>query len=207
MTVMSFAAFIFDYGNVLSLPQDIAIVATMADRLGVTLDAFRDAYHQPRAAYDVAAISAHEYWQQVATILGRPTVTASVVEELIARDIESWTQYREEVWDLARRLHDRGFRTAILSNCPHQILARIRLDRPMKPCFDVTVFSCEVGFSKPNPQIYAECIRRLGVTPGEVLFVDDHPANITMAMQLGWRAYQFAGENPLGNLRLLIDSA
>ncbi len=203
---MPHAAVIFDYGNVLSLPQDVQITKTMAYHLRVSLRAFRDAYQQVRQPYDTAAIPAVEYWQHVLKILDRSSMaSASTVEWLIERDVVSWTQYREEMWDLARSLRQRGYRMAILSNCPHEILARIRVDRPLESYFDVLVFSCEVSHSKPDPQIYQTCITRLGVSAGEVLFVDDHAANIAAATRLGFQTYRFAGADPLRDLQLLLN--
>lgn len=201
-------AVILDYGNVLSLPQDVQLLDIMAGRLGVSLDAFRDAYQQRRGSYDTAAIPAAEYWQQVLEILDRPSMgTASMVAWLIDRDIESWTRYREEVWELVGLIRGRGHRAAILSNCPREILLRIRSDRSLESRFDALIFSCEVGLAKPDPQIYQTCIRALGVNAGDALFVDDLPANITTAAHLGLRTYRFAGDDPVNQLRLLLESA
>lgn len=203
---MPYAALIFDYGNVLSLPQDVRITESMAHRLSVSLRAFRDAYQQVRKPYDTAAIPAVEYWQHVLKILDRSSMaSANMVEWLVERDVMSWTQYREEMWDLARSLRQRGHRMAILSNCPLEILARIRVDRRLQSYFDVLVFSCEVKQSKPDPQIYQTCIIRLGVSAGEVLFVDDLPANIAAATGLGFHTHRFAGTDPLRELQLLLN--
>jgi len=201
-----YAALIFDYGNVLSLPQDARVMQTMANRLEVSLGGFRAAYEQQRDSYDTAAITAAEYWQQVLRISRRSSMaSSSLVEWLIDRDAASWTQYREEMWDLARSFRLRGHRIAILSNCPYEILARIRADRPLESSFDVLVFSCEVGVAKPATQIYQTCIMRLGVKASDVLFVDDIAANIDAATRLGWHTYQFAGANPLRDLQLLLN--
>jgi len=202
---MPHAAVIFDYGNVLSLPQDVRITKTMAHRLRVSLAAFQDAYQQVRNPYDTAAIPAVEYWQHVLKILDRSSMASSTVGWLIDRDVVSWTRYREEIWDLARSLRQRGYRMAILSNCPREILARIRVDRPLESYFDVLVFSCEVNHSKPDPQIYQTCLVGLGVTASEVLFVDDHAANIAAAARLGFRTYRFSGADPLRDLQLLLN--
>jgi putative hydrolase of the HAD superfamily len=44
---------------------------------------------------------------------------------------------------------------------------------PFAGLFDSAVFSCSVGFSKPDPRIYALAAEELGVEPGACLFVGD----------------------------------
>jgi len=44
---------------------------------------------------------------------------------------------------------------------------------PLRPCFDVAIFSCDVGAAKPAPAIYLAACQALGVAPAECLFVGD----------------------------------
>jgi putative hydrolase of the HAD superfamily len=44
---------------------------------------------------------------------------------------------------------------------------------PLGTLFDATVFSCSVGVSKPDPEIYSLAADELGVRPGDCLFVGD----------------------------------
>ena len=48
---------------------------------------------------------------------------------------------------------------------------------PLKPLFDVVVFSCQAGFAKPDPAAYAFCINKLGVIASECVFVGDGGSN------------------------------
>jgi len=41
--------------------------------------------------------------------------------------------------------------------------------------FDVTAFSSDVGFAKPDPRIFHRVLRDLAVEPGEAVFVGDRP--------------------------------
>ena len=53
---------------------------------------------------------------------------------------------------------------------------------------DDIVYSHEVGVAKPDPAAYALATRRLGVEPGEVVFLDDVEANVEAARAYGWHA-------------------
>jgi putative hydrolase of the HAD superfamily len=81
-----------------------------------------------------------------------------------------------------RALHDRGVRTALVSNSwgtrryPRDLLAEL---------FDGIVISGEEGFRKPDPRMYSLGARRIGVEPDECVFVDDLAFNLDPARELG----------------------
>jgi HAD superfamily hydrolase (TIGR01509 family) len=56
---------------------------------------------------------------------------------------------------------------------------------------DVLVYSYEVGIEKPDRRIYKITCQRLGVAPGEVVFLDDLEANVVAAREAGMRAVLF----------------
>jgi len=50
-------------------------------------------------------------------------------------------------------------------------------DCPLAGLFDAEVFSCEVGCVKPEPAIYEHCLRQLGRSAAECVFVGDGGSN------------------------------
>ena len=46
-------------------------------------------------------------------------------------------------------------------------------DTEISACIDSAVFSCEVGYIKPEKEIYLATLRNLGLAPGRCLFVGD----------------------------------
>ncbi len=199
-------ALILDYGDVLSRPQRDRCVQAMADRLGVPEDAFRAAYRQHRRPYD-AGLPAADYWRRVLDSLGRSTLamdTVATIEWLIATDVDSWTEYREDTWALAREFRAGGRLTAFLSNGIPEVMARLRAERALGSCFDVIVVSSEVGLTKPDPRIFELCLARLGVDAGRALFVDDRIENVEAAAGVGLRTLHFTGDESVGALRELL---
>ena len=61
-------------------------------------------------------------------------------------------------------------------------------DRAPTDLFDVTVISGEVGLHKPQPEIYLLACERLGVEPGDAVFVDDLRENCAGAEAVGMTA-------------------
>lgn len=51
-------------------------------------------------------------------------------------------------------------------------------------CVDRMIISCETGIVKPDPRAFLP-LADLGVPPGRVLYVDDHPDNLAAARDAG----------------------
>ena len=69
-------------------------------------------------------------------------------------------------------LRARGHRVGLITVCSTDV-AELWESTAFAGLFDATVFSCEVGISKPDPRIYEICCERLDVRPDECLFVGD----------------------------------
>jgi len=54
--------------------------------------------------------------------------------------------------------------------------------------FDACFLSHELGLRKPEPAVYEEVSKRLGVPPGDIHFFDDVPANVEAARAGGMNA-------------------
>jgi putative hydrolase of the HAD superfamily len=198
-------ALVLDYGEVLSRPQRPGAQALMSAVLGVSETVMHEAYWRHRREYDLG-LPVEDYWAQVADDLGVPIDTHQRAE-LIDIDVDSWTDYREETWTLASQFRQDGGRVAMLSNGVPEIVSRIRQDRDLPALFDVVVISYEVALAKPEPEIYRLTLDRLGVLPGDALFVDDRAENIDAAAELGLRTLQFAGDESVAALRTLLTAA
>jgi HAD superfamily hydrolase (TIGR01509 family) len=56
------------------------------------------------------------------------------------------------------------------------------------------VVSAHEGLIKPDPRLYRIAMNRMGLQAAEVLFIDDSPANIDAARELGFDVHLF--DNP-----------
>lgn len=100
-------------------------------------------------------------------------------------------QLADGVGETLQALRQRGIRTGLCSNyfgLPEA--ARANLNRMgLLQHFDQTVFSCEVGWRKPDPAIYQAICRKLAARPGECLFIGDRLLeDVRGPQQLGMRA-------------------
>lgn len=60
---------------------------------------------------------------------------------------------------------------------------------PLKEIYASFHFACR----KPEPEIYHRTAAAVGLTPEQILFIDDNRANVEAAQQLGWLAEHSSG--------------
>jgi putative hydrolase of the HAD superfamily len=195
-------ALILDFGEVLTRPQPRRAVERMASIAQLPVDEFVSRYWRHRAAYD-GGLPVADYWRRVLEA-DDGDFGAPLLDELIAADAASWSDYRGEVWDVAAAFRAGGRRTAMLSNGVPEVIGRVRAERSLDAWFDVVIVSCEVGRCKPDPAIYEMCIDRLGIPAASTLFVDDRTENLQAAAAVGLQTLCFSGDETVPVLRTLL---
>lgn len=111
-------------------------------------------------------------------------IDPSIPEELIRQAVQHRSGRFEESLELMpatsvaaiKALKASGKKVALLSNA--DIMETKGWAKcPGAPFFDVVVFSCEVGYMKPDREIYQICLDKLGETPEDCVFVGDGGSN------------------------------
>ncbi len=59
--------------------------------------------------------------------------------------------------------------------------------------FDYRFLSFELGFVKPDPQIFEAVSRRLPQAPGRILFLDDNAINVHAGAAAGFQSHHVRG--------------
>jgi putative hydrolase of the HAD superfamily len=192
---LALRAVVFDYGMVLTGPQDPTAHGTLLRLTGLPYERFEALYWADRHAYDEGKYTGLEFWQKFireAGLAPELSQTPAFAEELNRLDAEMWTTQNPEMlaWQLA--LKQRGFLTGILSNMGDNVHARMEREFDWLPRFDVLVWSYQLHMAKPDPAIYLHLLKQLGTEPEETLFLDDKLVNIEAAHALGMQAIQFS---------------
>ena len=187
---MPLRAVVFDYGKVLCQPQPPAVREALATRLGAPREAFEAAYGRFRLEYDRGTLDDVAYWQSVAQACGR-ALDAETALWLADVDARGWSHPNLSLVDWAGQVRQAGFQTAILSNMQRSLRQRLAELCPWLPEVDAAVFSSDIGFVKPEPEIYHRVMELLAIESGDVLFIDDVEANVTAARKLGMSALCF----------------
>ena len=190
---MDLEAVIFDYGEVLSGPPDPQAHRNLLSIAGVKEEPFEESYWAHRLDYDADILNGQTYWQTVARDTG-VHFTAGQISQLLEQDAIMWMNLNPAMLAWIPRIKQAGFRLGILSNMGDGVLDYMRPRFPWLAHFDHLTWSCELGVVKPDPAIYLHTVKKLNVSPGRALFIDNLQKNIVGAEAVGLHAALF--ENP-----------
>ena len=107
---------------------------------------------------------------------GVPVATSGLLDRMFEH-----IRHAPDMSGLVRRAHAAGVRTALLSNSWGNDYPR----DGWADMFDVVVISGEVGMRKPEHRIFQHTLGLLGLEPRDCVFVDDLPANVAAAVEVG----------------------
>lgn len=176
---------IFDYGGVISQPQNKDCIKIMLRLLKCNNpDLFEKIYYKYRQDYDLGIFDGTMYWTKVIGEFGLEP-SDGLIKKLHEQDVLSWTEINQEILETIVTLRNNQVKLGILSNMPPDILQEIRQNFKWLNQFDTSIFSCELGKVKPNPEIYRYSMDKLGLKPNEAVFIDDTFKNIVGAENVG----------------------
>jgi len=189
-------AVISDFGGVLTTPLGNSFAAWQRE-LGIPLEdlgtaiaaaAERHGEH-PLFVLEKGQITEAEFVRRIEAELGDDR-RLSGLPEVYFEHLER----NPEAIELMRDLRGRGLRMALLTNNVREWEPRWRALLPeIDEIFEVVVDSAFVGMRKPEPEIYALTLERLGgdLSGAECVFVDDIALNCEAARELGMTAVTF----------------
>jgi epoxide hydrolase-like predicted phosphatase len=135
-------------------------------------------------ALETGAVSEDEFGERFGELLG-----IAAREGLVDR-MFAGLQPDEAMLRALRAARAGGVRTGLISNS----MGEGRYDRDsLQELFDGVVISGDVGLHKPQPEIFRLGCERVGLEPGECVFVDDLRENCTGAEAVGMTAVLHRG--------------
>jgi len=101
------------------------------------------------------------------------------------------------------------YKIGILTNIYKGVFPKI-IDNKILPdiSWDAQTHSCDIGYIKPEKEIYQIATEKAETRPEEILFIDDKISFIEGAKKIGWQTFLFDEENPknsVAQLRNLLD--
>lgn len=89
------------------------------------------------------------------------------------------------------------YKLGILSNHAKEWSEYMKQKFDLFKSFDQIIFSCDVGYRKPDPKIYEIALEKLRCDPGECIFIDDKKRNTDAAEKLGIKGIVFEESSKL----------
>ncbi|MGX1808994.1 HAD family hydrolase [Nocardia sp. NPDC055321] len=182
---MGVRAVVFDIGGVLAVNSEMTFIGDWLGRLGLALGDVGPELFEIWAAGEVGDVTESQVREAISSGL---SVDGHVADAVIA---DMWAQYlgvaNSELIDYLAGLRPR-YRTGLLSNSFVGARERESAAYGFEELVDDIVYSHEVRMAKPDPRIYLLACRRLGVEPGEAVFVDDAAIAVVGAESVGMTA-------------------
>lgn len=179
---------VFDVGGVL-VPAEGA-VAELAVASDAPAAVFEEAYWAGRDLYDAGGAKS-QFWQGVAATCGFQC-SDLLIDTLDRKDAIRWSRVSDGAQSLLADLDACGVGTAVLSNAPASLATMVRQAEWSRRFYSL-LFSSDVGYLKPSPDIYEIADQIFGTAQSTVLFFDDRPANVAAGRRHGWDARLWTG--------------
>lgn len=208
--VMPFDAIFFDAGNTLIFVNPSRVLPIFQE-VGVeaTEEAFWEAeFHArlglARSVKEGATGTEAQIWQAYFNELflrcGVPPESVPLVGDRVKTvhsESHLWTYVDPATAPALEALKTRGFRLAVISNADGRVEGLIR-DAGIHHLFEFVIDSAVLGVEKPDPEIFLEACRRMGVDPKDSLYVGDlYPVDVVGARGAGMDAILL---DPMGRL-------
>ena len=181
-------AVVFDVGGVLLRTDDHGPRRKLAESMGLTEAQLHDAvFESPLArSATLGTVREEALWADVARRFNRDASQMAAFQagfwggDVYDVDFMAW------IGALRPRVST-GLLSNAWSGARDAFINRFACYRYV----DSVVISAEEGVAKPDSEIYRICLRRMGVSAEETVFVDDFARNVDAAIRLGMRGILF----------------
>lgn len=144
--------------------------------------------------------TSHYMWE---LIRGKYNLPFSL-EELVKKDRDNYYDFLvskcdikpiEGVKDLIRNLYNSGFKLAIASSSPMDVIQVVTEKLDINKYFNILVTGDYVKKSKPEPDIFLYAAEKLGVRFNECIVIEDSHNGILAAKNAGMKCIGFINKN------------
>jgi len=186
VAVEAMKSVIFDWGGVLIEDPRPALMQYCARALGVSEAEYVKAHSRWATDFQNGLIQEDTFWTRICSALSTPKPQR---KSLWGEAFRAVYRPKREMFCMVSALHNNGYRTALLSNTEAPAM-RFFYERDYD-MFDVLVFSCAEGISKPDIRLYEITMSRLTCPPKQAVFIDDKPKFIKGGRRLGMHTILF----------------
>jgi putative hydrolase of the HAD superfamily len=185
---------VFDFGGVVFRWHPASFLARMWPHRVETLEQgaavaaqFFQNYGGDWGLFDQGLIGADEVVRRISARTGWPRGDVAAVVRAVPDELMLIPATAVLIRDLRAAGHTLHF----LSNMPLPYAEYLSKAHPLDEWFESGLFSGRVKQIKPSAEMFSLAERHFGVPPQELLFLDDHPANVDAALARDWQAFLF----------------
>lgn len=197
-------AIIFDWGGVLIDDPRPGLLRYCAETFGISVEDYAEIHDRFLDDFQKGLLSEDAFWENICRELNRPKPER---DSLWGDAFRSAYSPRPEVFSLASKLHNEGYKAALLSNT--EVPAMRYFHTLNYDMFDELIFSCAHRTAKPEQEIYEVTVERLGTEAQYSVLIDDKLEYINGAKEVGLNTILFKSigqvKNELAQLSIKTD--
>lgn len=157
-----------------------------AETFGLDYDEMNERHNLTFDTYEEGKLTLDDYLGRVVFCQERP-----FTPEAFKQFIYQQSQPYPRMFDLVRRLKERyGLKVATVSNEGRELTVYRIKEFRLTELADFFISSCFVHIRKPDPDIYCIALDIAQVSPENVLYIEDRPMFVEVALDVGIRGIQ-----------------
>jgi HAD superfamily hydrolase (TIGR01509 family) len=176
-------AVVFDYGGVIKINEN-SLSSEICEYLKIDKEDWKKQYYLYNHLFNVGNTSFEDLFTLVASKFDNSEKTRKHVLNLIEVGKNKY-HINLELIDIIKDLRKRKYRTGLLSNNSIELRKRLH-ENQITDIFDIILISAEVGYQKPQPEIFEILFKELGVKNSEVVLVDDSLKSLEGSGKIGY---------------------
>lgn len=176
-------AIAFDYGGVVKINQQ-DLIKEICEYLKIEREVWRKEYFKINKMFNIEGKSFEEVILFLVAKFDPSEKTRNYMIDLL-KENDSLYHLNNELIIYIKKLKEKGYKIALLSNNSLTLRAKL-IEENIFDLFDAIVISSEVGYMKPQPEIFEILFKKLKVNPNEVIFIDDSLKSLEKADEIGY---------------------
>ena len=193
-------AIILDWGGVIVTDGFKRAVPALSKRLGVSDEDLYRAYIKTiNPNYVRGLIKIEDRWNALFDALG----VRYPLKDFLAEYYKIFQPIKGTI-ELVQKLKQAGYKVGVLSNQSEETLKFLREKYPtLFKLFDFYLWSCELGYAKPDPRIFEKALEMAGTPADQCVYIDDQDKFLEKAKSLGFHTLKFQSPEQLKQALIL----
>lgn len=172
----------FDYTGVLEV-SECNVINEITECMNISLEEWSSVYHSLNYLCNVEGKTWNEVVLLTVEKLGASQEQVAEIQEIMRLNALS-KKVNEGLVERIKKLKPH-YKIALISNHPSLLREKLHKQNLIE-LFDEIIISGEVGYQKPESEIFMILCERLKIVPQELLFIDDSKKSLEGANDIGY---------------------
>jgi epoxide hydrolase-like predicted phosphatase len=173
----------FDYGGVVKINEQ-DLIKDISDYLKISKEDYLREYFKVNNMFNIEGRGFEEVTSLLVSKFDDSKETKEHILKLLKENKGKY-HLNKELIKTIEELKNKGYKIVLLSNNSLELRQKLAKDNILD-LFDEIIISAEVGYQKPQPEIFDILFKKLGVEPNEVIFIDDSLRSLEGADKIGY---------------------